>query len=404
MTQPTASHANADINDLKLFGDLLPKFSGNSHELQSFIVEIENYIEKFGSTGNSRINQYCFAMIKSRIIDEARIIINSGPIPNSWVELKQALINKFGFRINFDVLQDQYQNLRRTHKESLLDFLERIKHTKLQFDYQLQMQGFNMNELVIYRNISEKIGHRVIYNNVDENVRNLLDSNVKNFDDTCKMLENREIKRQQLNFIPNFKSFSHSPPMKNERINFPNHNILQQTNYNQNRNFSMQPNRNLAQSKFFTNNEGYSNFPSQPLQMQSRRDITQPKFFTNDQVFGKPPDVFKPNPNYRPNNRPEPMSVRTRILPTKRPNESTSIRQKKPNYQPRENHFRPNAPPNFISEELYNTEQQNESFENEQYDVDFDQNHDTDYQNSEQAQSYNVDQNFQETAYQSHMT
>lgn len=334
-----------DLSTVKYFGELLPRFNGNSQELQTFLMETENFIDRFGTTDNDLINQYCFATVKSKLIDQARTIVYSGPCCNSWPELKRLLNSKFGFKINFDVLQSEYQYMRRKTKESLSEFIERIKETKLQYDYQIQLLGLSPPELNVYRNLSEKIGITVLYNNVDENSRNLLDLQPKSFDDTCKMLENREIKRQQLYLQP--------PTIPTPR-----------TTYSQNLNSQPTVRRIYTDPQFpstsrqfpanrqFNSNSG--EFPSQPVHLKFNNKIPETKFATSSQVFGKPQDVFKPNPNHRwVQPKPEPMSVRTRIHPVKRP-ASSQIRQEPPNIR---QNYRRNGPNDFIFEELTNTEQ-----------------------------------------------
>lgn len=314
-----------DLSTVKYFGELLPRFNGNSNELQTFLVESENFMSQFGSTDNALINRYCFATIKSKLIDQAKTIVYSGPCCNTWPELKQLLNSKFGFKINFDVLQSEYQYMKKKSKETLSEFIDRVRNTKLQYDYQIQLLGLTPPEINVYRNLSDKIGNTVLYNNVDENSRNLLDLQPKPFDETCKLLENREIKRQQLYLQPITK-----PPFTQN--SFQNFNTSRM-HYNQTATTSRE-------------------FPSQPIELKFNK-VPETKFATASQVFGKPREVFKPHPNHKLNlPKPEPMSIRTRNYQVKRP-ASSQVRTEPPNNR---QFFRKTGPPEYLSEELTNTE------------------------------------------------
>lgn len=355
MTTPSENRCVIDLSTVKYFGELLPRFNGNPNELQTFLIESDHFINQFGTTSNELINRYCFATIKSKLVDQAKTIVYSGPSCDTWTELKHLLNSKFGFKINFDVLQSEYQYMKRRSKESVSEFIDRVKEIKLQYDYQIQLLGLSPLEINVYRNLSDKIGNTVLYNNVDENSRNLLDLQPKPFDDTCKMLENREIKRQQLYLHPTIPTpkttFSNSNvnPLHTIRKKYTDTDV-QVPFYS--RQFS-------SDNRQFTSNR---DFPSQPIQLKFNKN-PETTFATNSQVFGRPTDVFKPNPNNRSNYpKPEPMSIRTRNYPTKRP-ASTQIRREPPNNR---QVFRRSGPNDFISEELTNTEQTEQEFEDEE--------------------------------------
>ncbi|KAF2884875.1 hypothetical protein ILUMI_21294 [Ignelater luminosus] len=94
-----------------------------------------------------------------------------------------------------------------------------------------------------------------------------------------------------------------------------------------------------------------SSFPSQPIHIQPKP--VQQKFYTNQQVFGKPKNVFKPGQNV-PYNKPTPMSVSTKTFRPQYNQTPMSISNKTTGKQ---NYFQNyGQKPNFVSEELFETE------------------------------------------------
>ncbi|KAJ8983951.1 hypothetical protein NQ317_008653 [Molorchus minor] len=107
------------------------------------------------------------------------------------------------------------------------------------------------------------------------------------------------------------------------------------------------PQMNMQQRpNAFPYSNSFSQFPRNPINIQRHPNPPTPRFPTNNQVFGKPINVWKPNPSNAPTqNKPTPMSVSTR-------NTSTQFRK------PYQNNFFSNngQKPTVIAEELFNTE------------------------------------------------
>ncbi|KAF2883391.1 hypothetical protein ILUMI_22779 [Ignelater luminosus] len=116
-----------------------------------------------------------------------------------------------------------------------------------------------------------------------------------------------------------------------------------------------------------------SHFPQGPVNIQRNPNSPARKFPTNSQVFGKPTNVRKPGTNI-PTNRPTPMSISTRNTShVKNPNPVNAFQ----NYGQK---------PKVISEELFNTEFDDQSNNNLEYVYDNQQAYETCYVDDEHCE------------------
>ncbi|KAJ8980849.1 hypothetical protein NQ317_008908 [Molorchus minor] len=118
---------------------------------------------------------------------------------------------------------------------------------------------------------------------------------------------------------------------------------------------------NLKQKQNESPQQFYEKFPRGPINLQKHPNPPKQKFPTNSQVFNKNQNVWKPSGSNIPQNKPTPMSTSTR---------NTTSQFRRP-YQ--NNFFQNNGQkPNFIVEELFNTEhidnQQNSDIPDYPYD------------------------------------
>ena len=106
----------------------LKSFSGRSEHLDFFIVSVDKYYIRYHEgTQDESLKEFVFASICSKIIDEAGDFLLCRPDLKTWPQIKTALRQKFGDRINRQVLSEQLNFLNRNKNESILDFIERIK-------------------------------------------------------------------------------------------------------------------------------------------------------------------------------------------------------------------------------------------------------------------------------------
>lgn len=132
-------------------------------------------------------------------------------------------------------------------------------------------------------------------------------------------------------------------------------------------------------------------FPSRLINIQPR-PIPLPKFPSSQQVFGKPKNVWKPNPFILPT----PMSTSTRNTVKQQSPHQTHFNQRlKPNI------FKQTGPLNFVSKKLFHIEsarQNAPNYENAEY---FDQEYydPTSFQNDDYTEYYqdNLDEQVDQT-------
>ncbi|KAL3273399.1 hypothetical protein HHI36_014845 [Cryptolaemus montrouzieri] len=107
------ANESIDLTIAEKCGLLLPKFSGVENKLHSFIKSAEQYPLMF-TNENKLAKNYCFAVVKSKLIDRALAEDSTFDIPDRWETLKNFLNLKFGVK-NLDPLDKM--NQKRSAKE-----------------------------------------------------------------------------------------------------------------------------------------------------------------------------------------------------------------------------------------------------------------------------------------------
>lgn len=104
----------------------LPNFSGNKKETQAWIQDVESTLDLFRRyVGRPMYPQFIRA-IKAKIIGEAKEILIASGNPNTWEEIKDALLNSYGDRRD---LTSHLQSLFyiKQGKKTLTEFYNKIK-------------------------------------------------------------------------------------------------------------------------------------------------------------------------------------------------------------------------------------------------------------------------------------
>lgn len=326
---------NPTMDLLKLHAECLPKFNGNPDLLEGFLMEINTFYTKYHETAGTTETQkeMVLLLIKTKIIEEAQIYVQSNPQFKTWLQIRQALKDRFGDQTTVEMLQNQLNYMKIQRNESYLEFIERLSQVK----YKIQRKNALNNTAAVVTLLNAQIEKQALTTlliNVKSDLCTIIRCrNVETINDAIPIIqEDLELKNQQ---NPSFKV-----PITAQRPNW-----------------QQKPS---------------SSFPSQPIPVKPRF-LPQQNFPTNQQVFGRRNEnVFKPNQRqyqYR-DQYPQPMSgvsvqPRNNYNPPrwqqqKRENSNVIQSQaRRPNLQQNYNHFQNNQgqQPHWVAEELHTQEQ-----------------------------------------------
>lgn len=371
------------VQTVKAYADFLPTFQGNPIHLESFINECDTFYNNFGKTTDPTINHFAFTIIKSKLRDDAANYIMCRPDLNTWPLIKKSIRSHFGDRVDRQTLTREFLHLTKTRNENILDFLERVRQIKSRIDVKINTDSSipaERKSLVIDQNEANAVD--VLLVNVDDNLRNMLElKEIKKLTEAEDIIIKYFYNRQRITSIqeehktknPNPQRIIPPKPVNSPFGTFNTNPFFKPTSFHQ------QPNKQ-------------SYFPSQPINIQPKPQPDK-KYFTNEQVFGKPKNVFASQSNFKPTFKPEPMSITSRISnPNTQPNKSSFKPQpmsistrntfQKPNY------FQSQGPRNFVSQELTNVENYDQSGTHIPEEPYFVFNHDPQYNYSNFSNSY----------------
>lgn len=347
----------------------IPKFEGNPSELSEYVRAVEDIFIQFWQRQEpgAYINKLLLSAARNRLKGPALEVV-TGQELNSWDALKALLIENFGDQRSELNLKIDISRLRQYAKESPIDYFNRcrsllaILNSKISLGIEDQLiknykltEAKNLTLTAYISGLAEPLGS-FIRSRSPQTLENALTYVKNEIDIRYFQNSNSRIPQQQ------FKQATNQIQAK------PYPNLQRQQTQN---NYQQQPYFNRSQPQF-RNNHGpvYKLNPNIPPQ---NFPGFQPKYGTPGQ------NVFKPQRNFQPTHRPEPMEASTI---KKRPASQQLGRQGPP--PPRQNfpnNFRPNnffqqsnQPRNFHSQELHHTEL-NEMY---QSDIDIPNN---DYQN-----------------------
>ena len=132
----TQSLSNISLNMTTLtaakeIAHTLKSFTGNSDHLEFFISSVDKFYNRYytGSIDES-LKEFVFASICSKLTEEASDFLLCRPDLTTWPKIKDALRQRFGDRINRQVLAQQLNFLTRSRREPILDFIEILEVLK----------------------------------------------------------------------------------------------------------------------------------------------------------------------------------------------------------------------------------------------------------------------------------
>ena len=349
---------------LKMYLDTIHPYEGNPNTLNSFISACDFVFETYCTNNDAILKSFLIRTVRMKLIDRAQTLVGSRLELTNWDQLKFALSDCFGDKRNIECLEQDLLFATPFKNESSLDFGKRLQVYRSNLAQKINSQtDMDQNTKLIYLRQYEQICLRTFIRGLTGSLQSIIRlKNPVNLETALTYVNEEENFHYSQNLFKN-----PAPPKTCPQNNLPNLNknfkmqTAQNFNYqnnNQNQNFINRPMQQPMQyvqqpmqymqqpiqyNRFPQNNQ--NRFPSQPINMQPRQ-INQ-KYFTNRQVFGPPKNVFKPNGQVNAN-KPEPMSIRSSYtMPHNR------------NQPQGSNYFKPTGPRNFISEELFQIDENN---------------------------------------------
>lgn len=336
---------NLDLNNMatitaaKEIAHTLKTFTGKPEHLEFFINSIDRFYNRyFVGQNDDALKEFVISCIQSKIIDEAGDFLLCHPELTTWTLIKQALREKFGDKINRQVLTQQLTFLTKTKTETILEFIERIRLLKNRICLKINSENVALPTKQALTEQIEMSAVTVLLANTPSELRTILMfRNPNTIDEAYDIALNHSLVEQQIQARSNILS-QRTPNTNFTPKQLPPKQTQQQIQmrpYTYSNNFVP-----IQQPNFNNFNPSYSNqskpaFPSQPINIQSR-PVPQ-RFFTNQQVFGKPTNVFSKENSNKNNEKPTPMSITTR---------NTTMRDRNPFNQ------RYNGQPSFGFQEL----------------------------------------------------
>lgn len=351
---------------LKLFIDTIPLYDGNSITLNSFLSAGDFLFSTYGQPNDNVLRNYLLRTIRMKLTDNPQILVGSRNELDTWNKLKTALSDCFGDRRNLECLEQDLFMATPHKSESSLEFAKRIqvlRSTLAQKINSLPTNVMDQPTKVIYLRQYDTLCLRTFIRSLPGFLQSII--RLKN-PDCIETAMNYIIEEENFQYTQNLfknpvqdKSAFHNKPQHksyyppvNPSMSSYNRNYQPNASHMQRHPIPNHFNQNLTYNRFsqpnmFNNQPSFPNygnkpaFPRGPINIQPR-PIQNQHFPTNRQVFGPPQDVFKPTGKI-PVEKPEPMSTRSRYT--------------MPPLSSRNNHFRPNGPRNFVSQELYHLEE-----------------------------------------------
>lgn len=356
---------------LRLYVDTIPQFSGESSTLSSFISAADIIFATYFREGDEMINNYLIRVIQAKLVGRAQVLVGSRMELNTWNLIKDALTQCFGDQRNIECLEQDLLMARPLRNENSLDFGRRLQVLRsslaqrigsdTQLDNQtkaIHLRQYDQMSLrtfirglptplqsIIRLKSPNSLETAITYINEEENFQysqNLFKTQVT-------VPETSVPKQQNASLFPKFQR-----PPPNSRFDrnwgkpFAHSHVFPLRTFRGPSQF-----HNIPEPAKFPGHQGTSDFRSQPIHIQPRQVARN--YPTNSQVFGPPKNVFKPTGHPQPSHyQPEPMSTTSR-------NTSGTDQTMRTVPRPFNNSYRPNGPPNFIAEELYQIENDSNS-------------------------------------------
>lgn len=298
-----------DIKNLSI----IPNFNGNPNKLYRFIEASEAILTHYFDTDNAANFQNVLLLngILNKLEGRAEEVVAISGSSSNWNGIKDTLIQNFGDQRDENCLNQDLVNLRQKPNETPSQFHERVTH--------LLNTICNYVDLkcdVRQRNSKRDFFRKQALKTFLAGLREPLGSTIRAMrpDDLTQALQ-YITEEDNIRYYQRSQTFTTpTVPKKPDTHTFNNSpNVLNNQQFNRSpTGFNNQ--RNFQQPQFrppppYFSNQVMNQFPRGPINYQKYSNQQQQKFLTNSQVFGKPQNVWKPNPNVQKHiPKPTPMS------------------------------------------------------------------------------------------------
>ena len=327
---------------LSIWRDAIPTYEGGTRKLSHFISSCDELVQDL-ATNDERLNLALFSLIKAKLKDQALdLVLNNSPV--GWAACKALLINRFSDPSSEEILINRLSTCYQQHNQTYEEYADEIKSRLNRIKEHVQLNESSATIKVSKIAGFEKKTKNIFIDGVKEPyhtyLMNFESANIEECLNRCRVYDDHQQNTSFLNFMRQ-KDFK----PKNNSTNGNQKNIFGNNMIPRNQNV-FQPNQNV---------------------FQPRQNVFQPRSFIPQQQPQMPfTPVFKTNhPNQNEQYKPTPMSVNTRnsyrpMNTFQKSNNSNSqnIRHNSTFIPNKSNYFKSTGPPNFISEELFNQEEQ----------------------------------------------
>lgn len=342
----TITMAEISQVEINMAKEMLPEYSGGSKNLAYFIRQVETYIALLKRPEECLFNRLLFEQVKAKLVGEARDVLITTNSAN-WTLLKDALLQKFGDPRSEEILANDLATCYQNNNESYEQYFEKVKY-KLQvllehISIRTPNVDIRLSKENMYTNQALMVFKSGILEPYCSHLLNLPITTLEQALFECRRYDNNRSQISFMNFMRN-----KSKPNNNNKSNFnkqthnfrPNPPSFYPQFYPRLPNHFNVPNNYNNSHSFNQQSPQPSQFPRGPINITPRPPNTP----SNPQISGT-----RKEQTYRPT----PMSMTTKNTFNRQNVSPMSVSTR---HNTRQNYFRAQSRPTFISEELYNVE------------------------------------------------
>ncbi|XP_050505257.1 glycosyltransferase-like protein gnt13 [Diabrotica virgifera virgifera] len=233
-------------------------------------------------SADNNLNEFVFNALRSKITKNAQTYILCRPDLNTWPQIRNALREQFGDRIDRQTLT----------KENILDYINRVKSSKSRLEVKIKSDP-NVTQERKLNLIEQNEGNAldVLMGNVNDSLRTILDmQNPRNMNHACETINRYYYREQRLNSL--------YQDNKNTNLNQNRHNN-NYSNYLPQKQYY--PRYNQYVNQRYDNKQNYQSPNYQTHNVQNEQ--TFPRESINIHQRQIPPKTYYNQQNKRPNKK-----------------------------------------------------------------------------------------------------
>lgn len=154
----------------------IPNFTGNSDELESFILQCDKFHNSYGITQDNNLSQLVFNILKGKLQGAAFKKIACRADLETWPQIRKLLLDNFSDHLTIEILKRDLMYMSRHSKESYLDFLNKIEDLKSKIIIKVAMNtDLNAAQKENEKINIEDIAMQTLKMNIDDHLLTKLD-------------------------------------------------------------------------------------------------------------------------------------------------------------------------------------------------------------------------------------